>query len=55
MARNAEGDAGSEVAAFQATGNSLPGSCSCFGTLDPLALQAYQSRHRNPVDDDDHL
>ena len=52
MARNAEGDAGSEVAAFQATGNSLPGSCSCFGPTDLLALRARQSRHGDSVDDD---
>jgi len=45
-AGDAEGEAGGEVAAVQATGNPLPGACPPFCTLDSLALQVHQPRYR---------
>ena len=45
MARNAEGDAGSEVEAFQATGDSLRGTCPSFLPLDGLSLRVSHPRN----------
>jgi len=54
MARDAEGDAGSEVAAIQATGNSLPVACPSFRTLDSLALQVRKPHYRRSAGDNSH-